>query len=222
MTTALALIAVLLIVLANAFFVAAEYALVTVRRTRVQELADQGNKRARRVADLQTNPARFISAIQLGVTLSSLALGAIGEPVISQLARVAARPAARELARRRRADRLGDPRLHDPLVLPRGAGRDRAEDLHAAARRAGGAGRGRADRRLLHRVPAVHLGAGRGQRRGAALAGAAAGGAAHGGALRGGAEDAGRRQPRAGRARGGGAGDAPQGVRVRRQGRRRT
>ena len=85
MTTALALIAVLLIVLANGFFVAAEYALVTVRRTRVQELVDQGNRRARRVADLQTNPAKFISAIQLGVTLSSLALGAIGEPVISQL-----------------------------------------------------------------------------------------------------------------------------------------
>ena len=85
MTTALALIAVLLIVLANGFFVAAEYALVTVRRTRVQELVDQGNRRARRVADLQTNPARFISAIQLGVTLSSLALGAIGEPVVSRL-----------------------------------------------------------------------------------------------------------------------------------------
>jgi CBS domain containing-hemolysin-like protein len=85
MKTALALFAVLLIVLANGFFVAAEYALVTVRRTRVQELLDQGNKRARRVADLQTNPAKFISAIQLGVTLSSLALGAIGEPVISRL-----------------------------------------------------------------------------------------------------------------------------------------
>jgi CBS domain containing-hemolysin-like protein len=65
MTTAPALIAVLLIVLANGFFVAAEYALVTMRRTRVQELLDQGNKRARRVADLQTNPAKFISAIQL-------------------------------------------------------------------------------------------------------------------------------------------------------------
>ncbi len=85
MKTALALLAVLVIVLANGFFVAAEYALVTVRRTRVQELLDQGNKRARRVADLQTNPAKFISAIQLGVTLSSLALGAIGEPVISRL-----------------------------------------------------------------------------------------------------------------------------------------
>ncbi|MDX6532397.1 MAG: magnesium and cobalt exporter, family [Gaiellales bacterium] len=85
MTTALALLAVVLIVLANAFFVAAEYALVTVRRTRIQELIDQGNRGARRVAELQQNPARFISAIQLGVTMSSLALGAIGEPVVSDL-----------------------------------------------------------------------------------------------------------------------------------------
>jgi magnesium and cobalt exporter, CNNM family len=85
MTTALALLAVVLIVLANAFFVAAEYALVTVRRTRVQELIDQGSRGARRVAELQANPAKFISAIQLGVTISSLALGAIGEPVVSSL-----------------------------------------------------------------------------------------------------------------------------------------
>src|SRR5436305_15229800 len=85
MTTALALAAVLVIVVANGFFVAAEYALVTVRRTRVQELLDQGNRRARRVATLQQNPGRFISATQLGVTLSSLALGAIGEPVVSRL-----------------------------------------------------------------------------------------------------------------------------------------
>jgi putative hemolysin len=64
MTTALALVAVVLIILANGFFVAAEYALVTVRRTRIQEMLDQGSKGARRVADLQQNPARFISAIQ--------------------------------------------------------------------------------------------------------------------------------------------------------------
>ncbi|HET9685008.1 MAG TPA: CNNM domain-containing protein, partial [Gemmatimonadaceae bacterium] len=87
MTTALALFAVLLIVLANGFFVAAEYALVTMRRTRVQELVDQGSRGARRVAALQASPGRFISATQLGVTLSSLALGAIGEPVVSHVLR---------------------------------------------------------------------------------------------------------------------------------------
>jgi CBS domain containing-hemolysin-like protein len=85
MTTALELFAVAVIVAANAFFVAAEYGLVTVRRTRVQELEAQGNRGARRVLRLLEQPPRFISAIQLGVTLSSLALGAIGEPVVSKL-----------------------------------------------------------------------------------------------------------------------------------------
>jgi CBS domain containing-hemolysin-like protein len=85
MLTAVELAAVILIVAANAFFVAAEYALVTVRRTRLQELEAQGSKRARRVLGLLENPSNFISSIQLGVTLSSLALGAIGEPVVSRL-----------------------------------------------------------------------------------------------------------------------------------------
>jgi CBS domain containing-hemolysin-like protein len=85
MTTALELVAVAVIVAANAFFVAAEYGLVTVRRTRMQELDAQGSRPARRVLRLLEQPPRFISAIQLGVTLSSLGLGAIGEPVVSRL-----------------------------------------------------------------------------------------------------------------------------------------
>jgi magnesium and cobalt exporter, CNNM family len=85
MLTAAELAAVVVIVAANAFFVAAEYALVTVRRTRLQELEAQGSRRARRVLTLLADPSKFISAIQLGVTLSSLALGAIGEPVVSRL-----------------------------------------------------------------------------------------------------------------------------------------
>jgi CBS domain containing-hemolysin-like protein len=85
MTTALELLAVVLIVAANGFFVAAEYGLVTVRRTRLQELDSQGSRSARRVLRLLEAPPRFISSIQLGVTLSSLALGAIGEPVVSGL-----------------------------------------------------------------------------------------------------------------------------------------
>ena len=70
MTTALELLAVAFIVAANAFFVAAEYGLVTVRRTRLQELDAQGSRRARRVLRIVEVPPRFISAIQLGVTLS--------------------------------------------------------------------------------------------------------------------------------------------------------
>jgi CBS domain containing-hemolysin-like protein len=85
MTTALELLAVVLIVAANGFFVAAEYGLVTVRRTRLRELESQGSGSARRVLRLLEAPPRFISSIQLGVTLSSLGLGAIGEPVVSGL-----------------------------------------------------------------------------------------------------------------------------------------
>ena len=71
----LQLIAVLLIVAGNAFFVAAEYALVTVRRTRMHELAEQGHRPARLVLRLTEAPPRFIAAMQLGVTVASLGIG---------------------------------------------------------------------------------------------------------------------------------------------------
>ncbi len=85
MTTGFALIAVAAIILLNAFFVAAEYALVTVRRTRIKELSDAGNRRARAVVAITADPPRFIAAMQLGVTLTSLAIGALGEQVLSEL-----------------------------------------------------------------------------------------------------------------------------------------
>src|SRR3954454_9579530 len=81
----LGLASVLVIVLWNAFFVAAEYAFVSVRRTRLAELVAQGDRRARMVSTIIERPSRFISAFQLAVTLSSLALGAIGEPAVSRL-----------------------------------------------------------------------------------------------------------------------------------------
>jgi putative hemolysin len=73
------------LILLNAFFVAAEYALVTVRRTRLQELADEGSRAARSVILITSDPPHFIAAMQLGVTLTSLAIGAIGEKVLSDL-----------------------------------------------------------------------------------------------------------------------------------------
>ena len=85
MTLLLELVGVGVLILLNGFFVAAEYALVTVRRTRVQELADEGNRRARAVQRITTDPPHFIAAMQLGVTLTSLAIGALGEPVLSHL-----------------------------------------------------------------------------------------------------------------------------------------
>ncbi len=85
MTLFLELFGVAVLILLNAFFVAAEYALVTVRRTRVQELADEGNRRARAVQRITADPPRFIAAMQLGVTLTSLGIGALGEPVLSHV-----------------------------------------------------------------------------------------------------------------------------------------
>src|ERR1051325_6701814 len=77
--------AVLLLVLANGFFVGAEFALVSVRRTRLETRAAGGSRRALAAVRLISDPTFFISATQLGVTLSSLALGWIGEPTVAAL-----------------------------------------------------------------------------------------------------------------------------------------
>ena len=79
-------IALIFVIIAwNAFFVSAEYAFVAVRRTRIDELVEEGSKSAKRVRRLLDDPARFISAFQVAITLSSLALGAVGEPAVSRL-----------------------------------------------------------------------------------------------------------------------------------------
>src|SRR5881227_4256734 len=83
MTLFLELLALAGLILLNAFFVAAEYGLVTSRRTRIRELEREGNRRARDVLRITSDPPRFISAMQLGVTLTSLAIGALGEPVLA-------------------------------------------------------------------------------------------------------------------------------------------
>lgn len=74
-----------LLILANAFFVAAEFALVSVRKTRIEELVTQGHASARTVKHVIHDPDRFIAATQLGITIASLALGWIGEPAVAQL-----------------------------------------------------------------------------------------------------------------------------------------
>ncbi|HMC54404.1 MAG TPA: hemolysin family protein, partial [Gemmatimonadaceae bacterium] len=76
---------VLMLVLANAFFVAAEFALVGVRRSRIDELAQAGDRGARAVKAALSNLDRYISATQLGITLASLALGWVGEPALAAL-----------------------------------------------------------------------------------------------------------------------------------------
>jgi CBS domain containing-hemolysin-like protein len=80
----LALVGVFVLVLANAFFVAAEFSLVSVRRTRIAELAARGNPAARWAERALRDPDRVIAATQLGITLASLGLGWIGEPALSR------------------------------------------------------------------------------------------------------------------------------------------
>jgi putative hemolysin len=77
------LVAVGVLILLNGFFVAAEYGLVTARRTRIVELQHQGDRRAREVLRITSDPPRFIAAMQLAVTLTSLGIGALGEQALA-------------------------------------------------------------------------------------------------------------------------------------------
>ncbi len=83
--SSLNLLLVVFLVLANGFFVASEFALVAVRRSRIETLASTGNKTARRLLDILNNLNAYISATQLGITLASLGLGWIGEPAVARL-----------------------------------------------------------------------------------------------------------------------------------------
>ena len=78
--TALFLIAVVLLVLANGFFVAAEFALVRTRRGNIEELAKEGRRGAATAVRLMDDLSQYLSACQLGITLASLAIGFLGEP----------------------------------------------------------------------------------------------------------------------------------------------
>jgi putative hemolysin len=75
---------VALLILANAYFVAAEFALVSIRETRVEQLLEARVPGARAVRRLQRNLDDLLPAVQLGVTLCSLALGWLGEPMAAQ------------------------------------------------------------------------------------------------------------------------------------------
>ena len=76
-------VTVAMLILANAFFVAAEFALVSVRETRVEQLLAAGVPGARAVSRLQRSLDELLPAVQLGVTLCSLALGWVGEPLVA-------------------------------------------------------------------------------------------------------------------------------------------
>src|SRR5450631_3669463 len=81
----LQIVAVALLILANGFFVAAEFALVSMRDTRLERMISLGVAGATNVRRLQRELDSFLPAVQLGVTLCSLALGWIGEPVAAEV-----------------------------------------------------------------------------------------------------------------------------------------
>src|SRR5919206_3849514 len=76
---------VVLLIAANAFFVAAEFALVSVRDTRIQQLIDARRIGARIVQKLHRNLDELVNGVQLGVTIVSLTLGWVGEPLLARM-----------------------------------------------------------------------------------------------------------------------------------------
>jgi magnesium and cobalt exporter, CNNM family len=76
---------VLALVFANGFFVASEFAIVTVRKTRIDQLIAEGSRSARAVRRAIPDPSSYIAATQLGITMASLGLGWIGEPALAVL-----------------------------------------------------------------------------------------------------------------------------------------
>ena len=85
MDSVLKLGAIFALVAINGIFVAAEFALVSVRPTRIDQLVAEGNRWARLVKRAMVDPNRFISAAQVGITMASLGLGWLAEPAIAEL-----------------------------------------------------------------------------------------------------------------------------------------
>jgi CBS domain containing-hemolysin-like protein len=83
--TVLLLLAVLALVLLNGFFVAAEFALVRVRRSQIEEDAEEGRRGARLVLRQLDDLSRYLAACQLGITFTSLGIGFLGEPAVADI-----------------------------------------------------------------------------------------------------------------------------------------
>src|SRR3954454_3295588 len=73
------------LVCANGVFVAAEFSIVTVRKTRIDQLIAEGHRGARAVRRAVSSPDRYIAATQLGITMASLGLGWLSEPALASL-----------------------------------------------------------------------------------------------------------------------------------------
>lgn len=76
---------VAVLILFTAFFVISEFAIVKIRRTKIENLADQGNKQAKAALKVINNLDGYLSACQLGITVTALGIGWLGEPAFAQL-----------------------------------------------------------------------------------------------------------------------------------------
>ncbi len=85
LSIALKVFSVIVLVFINGFFVAAEFAFVAVRKSRIEALAAEGKAAAKRLLEILNNMSAYLSASQLGITLASLGLGALGEPVVEAI-----------------------------------------------------------------------------------------------------------------------------------------
>jgi CBS domain containing-hemolysin-like protein len=85
MTEILLLLGVVVLVLVNGFFVAAEFAIVRSRRSRIEQLAQEGDKRADIALRQMDNVDEFVATAQVGITLASIGIGFLGEPAIADL-----------------------------------------------------------------------------------------------------------------------------------------
>ena len=145
-----------MLILANAFFVAAEFALVSVRDTRIEQMLAAGVPGARAVRRLQHDLDDFLPAVQLGVTLCSLALGWIGEPLAASvfLGWLALLPTipVHALVYAHMAAIAAELCLHH--LFPGGGGRTGAEVAGPAAGRGAGGGGGAADAAVYGAGPA--------------------------------------------------------------------
>ena len=85
MSSVLLLLLVLLLVLVNGFFVAAEFAIVRSRRSRIEQFANEGDRRAARALDQMAHIDEYVATSQVGITLASIGIGFLGEPAIAEL-----------------------------------------------------------------------------------------------------------------------------------------
>ena len=143
---------VLFLVAANGFFVAAEFALVGVRRSRIETLAAAGKSTANRLLRLLNNLNAYLSASQLGITLASLGLGWVGEPVIARLLERPFAGLVRRLATRARFCIA----FSIITIVAHRSGRAGAKAVWTCARRKSRAGSLAADGTFLPRVSVAH------------------------------------------------------------------